>query len=59
MFQWVKSFRESSSETKNAIFALLFWALPVILTAIFCYARLDFVRSYETPLKSVEHTTSK
>lgn len=58
MFQWVKNFRDSSSLTKNAIIALVIWATPVVLMTLYCYARLDFVRSYDTT-KSVEHSISK
>ncbi len=49
MLKWIDRFKKSSSFTKNAIIALVIWAAPVILITIFCFARLDFVRSYAKP----------
>lgn len=47
-------------ETATVIFYLmniLFW-VPLVLTTLYCYGRLDYARSYEpiktTPLKSIE-----
>ena len=58
MFKWIKDFKESSPATKNAIISTLIWAVPVVLMTIYCYARLDFVRSYDTS-KPIEQSTSK
>ncbi|ADI38710.1 putative uncharacterized protein [Waddlia chondrophila 2032/99] len=58
MLQWMKKFKEATPLTKNALIALIIWAVPVVLMTIYCYARLDFVRSYDS-FQPVEHSTSK
>jgi hypothetical protein len=47
MFQWLKEYSESSSQTKYFILNWLVYGLAIIITTIYCYARLDFVRSYQ------------
>ncbi len=58
MFQWIKKFKESTPLTKNAVIALLIWAIPVVLMTVYCYARLDFVRSYDNT-EQTEQSVSK
>lgn len=49
MLTWWKQFRDASGETKLfALVCFLFGALLVV-TTVYCYARLDYVRSYKTP----------
>ena len=58
MFQWIKKFKESTPLTKNAVIALLIWAIPVVLMTVYCYVRLDFVRSYDNT-EQTEQSVSK
>ncbi len=46
MMQWFEQFLNAKRETK---WFILNWALYIILlvvTTLYCYARLDYVRSY-------------
>lgn len=45
MLKWIAQYRQAGRETKLFIFTSIIWTLAVILPAIFCYARLDFVRT--------------
>lgn len=58
MSEWIRKFKDSSPLTKRALIALIIWAVPVVIMTVFCYARLDFVRSYVTPTHT-EQSTSK
>lgn len=48
MFKWWEDYREASPQTKNFILTVLLFSLVIIISSIYCYARLDFVRSYST-----------
>lgn len=49
MLKWLKKYNEASSQTKYFIINWLVYGLAIIITTVYCYARLDFVRSYRTP----------
>lgn len=52
MFKWLGSYfeayNESSSQTKYFVLNWLIYGLAIVITTIYCYGRLDFVRSYKT-----------
>lgn len=45
---FIEQFFTASSKTKWFIFNLLFYTIFLIATTIYCYGRLDFVRSGPT-----------
>lgn len=48
MSTWINSFQKMSSATKTFYLVnLIFW-VPLVLTTLYCYGRLDYVRSYKT-----------
>lgn len=49
MFKWLDQYNEASPQIKYLILNWLVYGLVIIITTVYCYARLDFVRSYETP----------
>ena len=49
MFKWLKEYNESSSQTKYFVLNWLVYGLALLITTVYCYARLDYVRSYRTP----------
>lgn len=50
----VTAIKGSNRHTKTFVFMALVYTLPVILTAVYCYARLDFVRSYDINTIKIE-----
>lgn len=44
---WISAFNEADRETKWFVLNWALYGFIIIVTAIYCYARLDFVRSYE------------
>jgi len=56
MFKWLEDYNESSPQTKNFIITTLLFSLVIIGSLIYCYARLDFVRSYNA---EQVHTTDE
>lgn len=49
MFKWLKEYNEASSQTKYFVLNWLVYGLALLITTVYCYARLDYVRSYRTP----------
>lgn len=45
MTSYVRDFFKSDNKTKYFILTLAVYSLALILTTVYCYARLDFVRS--------------
>ena len=43
--KWWTEFRESTKQTKYFVLTWLFYGLIIILSCIYSYARLDYVRS--------------
>jgi hypothetical protein len=54
MLKWFRKFRTASRETKLFIFTSFIWTAVTVLPTIYCYARLDYVRSYDTSQKASE-----
>lgn len=55
MFKWLRDYNNASAQTKVFVLNWLVYGLAIILTTVYCYARLDFVRSYKTPTNQVHH----
>lgn len=49
MFRWLKLYNDASAQTKVFVLNWLVYGLAILITTVYCYARLDFVRSYRTP----------
>lgn len=50
MFQWLKEYDGSTAQTKYFMLNGLVYGLALIITTVYCYGRLDFARSYPTPV---------
>lgn len=48
MLKWLNFLKNSDRETKLFIVTVILYTSAVMIPVIYCYARLDFVRSYET-----------
>lgn len=48
MLKWWRQYQQASSATKVFILITLTFGLSIVITTIYCYARLDYVRSYKT-----------
>jgi hypothetical protein len=59
MLSWIRKYRESTRETRLFVLTSILYTAAIILPAIYCYARLDFVRSYDTSAKAAETRESK
>lgn len=59
MLEWLKEYGEASPQTKYFVLNGLVYGLAIIITTVYCYGRLDFVRSYRTPgvVESEQKTT--
>lgn len=54
MFQWFDSFRNAHPKTKTFIFTCFIYGFIVIAFTLYCYARLDFVRSGNSNKTTIE-----
>lgn len=45
MLKWYRQFSNASFQTKSFAFTWAIYLLAIIVTTVYCYARLDFVRS--------------
>jgi hypothetical protein len=48
MLKWIQNFKEASAQTQFYYLNWIIYGLVIIMTTVYCYARLDFVRSYPT-----------
>jgi hypothetical protein len=48
MFKWLKEYKESTSQTQYFFLTLAVYGIALLVTTVYVYARLDFVRSYKT-----------
>ncbi|MBA3816592.1 MAG: hypothetical protein H0X29_08760 [Parachlamydiaceae bacterium] len=55
MFKWFEQYQAASKQTKYFILNWIIYGLAIIITTVYCYGRLDFVRSYKTPLTEMHH----
>lgn len=53
MQNYLDKIKNSSRETKLFFFTALLYILPIIVGAVWSYARLDYVRSYDA---SAQHS---
>lgn len=49
MLQWIRRYNNANRQIKFFILNWLVYGLALIITTVYCYARLDFVRSYAKP----------
>lgn len=54
MFKWIEDYKNASSKTKSFVLNCIIYSLVIIVSVIYCYARLDFVRSYDKNKVEVE-----
>lgn len=54
MLKWIEDFKNANSKTKSFVLNCIIYSLVIIVTSIYCYARLDFVRSYDKNKSSQE-----
>lgn len=47
LLKWLKDFSSSTRQTKLFVLNCVLYTLLIVGTTIYCYARLDFVRSYK------------
>ena len=47
MNNWLKQYSNASSQTKYFILNWVVYSLAMLITTVYCYGRLDFVRSYQ------------
>ncbi len=46
MLNWIRSFINANRQTKFFVINWAVYGIVIIVTTIYCYGRLDFVRSY-------------
>lgn len=49
MIKWLREYSEANPQTKYFVLNGLIYGLAIIITTVYCYGRLDFVRSYRAP----------
>lgn len=53
MLTWIKQFRSANRQTQYFVLNWLLYGVAIVLTTVYCYGRLDYVRSYRsTPAES-------
>lgn len=57
MFSWLSKFKSANPQTQGFIFNAFVYGFVIIAALIYCYARLDFVRSGR-PSTPTTHTPS-
>lgn len=55
MLKWIRQYRDSPKEIKIFTINWLIYGLVIIITTVYCYGRLDFVRSYHNTVPTT-HT---
>ena len=48
MRKWIEQYRQAKPQTRYFILNWTFYGLMLVATTIYCYARLDYVRSTRT-----------
>lgn len=59
MFKWIKWYNEADSQTRFFILNWVVYSIALIITTLYCYGRLDYVRTYQTPSTIEKHKTIK
>ena len=57
MFQWIEDFMNASAQTKYFVLNWIIYGLVILLSTLFCYGRLDYVRSYAKHQQTTNTTT--
>jgi hypothetical protein len=47
--RWWRQYNAATAQTRYFVLNWIVYGLALIVTTVYCYARLDFVRSYKTP----------
>lgn len=58
MIQWLRRYKESSSQTQYFILNWILYLIMIIASTLYVYIRLDYVRSYRTPPPTSVEATS-
>lgn len=48
MFNWLNEYRKASAQTHYFFLTLAVYGIAMLVTTVYVYARLDYVRSYKT-----------
>lgn len=57
MFKWLRSFKEATPQTKYFALNWAVYGIAIIVSTLYCYGRLDYVRS-GTSQKKIHADTS-
>lgn len=49
MFNWITAYQTATPQTKYFVLTWAVYGLAIAVTTAYCYARLDYVRSYKAP----------
>lgn len=49
MLKWIESYREATPQIKTFVWMWILYGPAIIATTIYCFGRLDYVRSYKAP----------
>lgn len=48
MFKWITALKDANPKTRYFAFNWAIYGIAIIVTTLYCYARLDYVRSGKT-----------
>ncbi|MBA2728307.1 MAG: hypothetical protein H0U49_09075 [Parachlamydiaceae bacterium] len=48
MFKWLRQYQSASRQTKYFILTWFIFGICIVVTTIYCYARLEFARNHKT-----------
>lgn len=51
--KWISEFSQASSKTKWFIFNWAIYGIVMVVTTLYCYARLNYVRSKAPPSEQI------
>ncbi len=54
MTAWIAKFRKGEFKTFNFYFNVFIYGAAIVLSTLYVYARLDYVRSYALPHTQIE-----
>lgn len=58
MFKWIEEYQQANPQIKFFVINWVIYSIAILVTTVYCYARLDFVRSNRaSPPSSVEDST--
>jgi hypothetical protein len=58
MLNWIREFKEATAQTKYFVLTWAVYGIAIIASTVYCYARLDYVRS-GLPLKKKTHEDTR